>query len=136
MTLEVGAIVSGKVVSITKFGAFIDMDGKTGLVHISEVASGFVKDINDVLKVGDEVKVKVLTINPDGKVSLSIRQAQVQTQVQRNTRNNENRNYDAPKNTAPQSFEEMMKSFTKSSEEKVAEFRRRAEGTHNKKRRS
>ena len=59
----VGDIVEGKVTGIKSFGAFVAInDEKQGLVHISEIAHGFVKDINDVLKVGDEVKVKIMKI--------------------------------------------------------------------------
>jgi len=69
MSIEVGAKVPGKVSGITNFGAFIDLGaGKTGLVHISEVSNGFVKDINEVLKVGDEVTVLVTNIGADGKI--------------------------------------------------------------------
>ncbi|MGX6429450.1 S1 domain-containing RNA-binding protein [Levilactobacillus yonginensis] len=76
MAIEVGAKVSGKVSGITNFGAFVDLgDHKTGLVHISEISDGFVKDIHDVLSVGDEVTVKVLTVGDDGKIGLSIRKA-------------------------------------------------------------
>lgn len=77
MAIEVGTKVAGKVSGITNFGAFIDLgEHKTGLVHISEVSDGFVKDIHDVLTVGDEVTVKVLSIGDDGKIALSIRKAQ------------------------------------------------------------
>ena len=68
MSIEVGAKLQGKVSGITNFGAFIDLGaGKTGLVHISEVSNGYVKDIHDVLSVGDEVTVKVISVNDDGK---------------------------------------------------------------------
>lgn len=74
MAIEVGNKVTGKVTGITKFGAFVDLgEGKNGLVHISEVAEGFVKDINDVLSVGDEVTVLVTNVADDGKIALSIR---------------------------------------------------------------
>lgn len=75
---EVGTIVEGKVTGIKPFGAFVAIDEKKqGLVHISEVAHGFVKDINDVLKVGDEVKVKIMNVEEgSGKISLSIRATQ------------------------------------------------------------
>ncbi len=75
---EVGSIVEGKVTGIKPFGAFVALDEKKqGLVHISEVAHGFVKDINDVLKVGDEVKVKIMNVEEEsGKISLSIRATQ------------------------------------------------------------
>ncbi|WP_203639862.1 S1 domain-containing RNA-binding protein [Levilactobacillus wangkuiensis] len=76
MAIEVGAKVTGKVSGITNFGAFVDLgDHKTGLVHISEISDGYVKDIHDVLSVGDEVTVKVLTVGDDGKIGLSIRKA-------------------------------------------------------------
>jgi len=76
MALEIGAIVEGKVSGITGFGAFIDLpEGKTGLVHISEVARNYVKDIRDHLSVGQVVRVKVLTMEPNGKISLSIKKA-------------------------------------------------------------
>ncbi len=75
---EVGTVVEGKVTGIKPFGAFVAIDEeKQGLVHISEVAHGFVKDINDVLKVGDEVKVKIMNVEEgSGKISLSIRATQ------------------------------------------------------------
>ncbi len=73
--LEVGNIVTGKVTGIQPYGAFVALDEQTqGLVHISEITHGYVKDINEHLKVGDEVKVKVLSIDESaGKVGLSIR---------------------------------------------------------------
>ncbi|MDG5790093.1 S1 domain-containing post-transcriptional regulator GSP13 [Evansella sp. AB-P1] len=75
---EVGSIVEGKVTGIKPFGAFVALDDqKQGLVHISHVAHGFVKEINDHLSVGDEVKVKVLSVDEEsGKISLSIRETQ------------------------------------------------------------
>ena len=79
MNLEVGMIVEGKVTGITKFGAFVDLDGgKTGMVHISEVAPTYVNDIKDYLTEGQTVKVKIITIGDDGKISLSIRKAMPQ----------------------------------------------------------
>lgn len=76
MQIEVGLIYEGKVTGITKFGAFVDIgEGKSGMVHISEVANSYVKDINDVLKLGDNVRVKLVAINPEGKLSFSIKQA-------------------------------------------------------------
>ena len=73
MAVEVGTKVAGKVTGITKFGAFVELgDGKTGLVHISEVSDAYVKDIHDVLHVGEPVTVKVLSIQ-DGKIGLYVR---------------------------------------------------------------
>lgn len=77
MELTVGTIITGKVTSITKFGAFVALpDGKSGLVHISEVAGTFVSDVHDFLTQGQEVPVKVLSISPEGKINLSVKQAQ------------------------------------------------------------
>ncbi len=75
-SLSVGSIVEGVVTGITNFGAFILLpNGETGLVHISEVADSYVKDINEHLQKKDKVKVKILSVNGDGKVGLSIRRA-------------------------------------------------------------
>lgn len=76
MSIEVGSKVQGKVTGITNFGAFVELPGgSTGLVHISEVADNYVKDINEHLKVGDEVEVKVINVEKDGKIGLSIKKA-------------------------------------------------------------
>lgn len=76
MLVEVGKVVEGKVTGIAGFGAFIQLpDGKTGLVHISEVAVEYVKDIKNHLKENQMVKVKVLSVDNDGRVSLSIKKA-------------------------------------------------------------
>lgn len=77
MTLKLGSILEGTVVNITKFGAFIEVEGKTGLVHISEVADTYVKDIREHLKEQDKVKVKVIAVDDSGRLSLSIKQAMV-----------------------------------------------------------
>jgi S1 RNA binding domain protein len=76
MSIEVGSKLQGKVTGITNFGAFVELpEGSTGLVHISEVADNYVKDINDHLKVGDVVEVKVINVEKDGKIGLSIKKA-------------------------------------------------------------
>ena len=75
MKPEIGQIYEGKITSITNFGAFVSLpDGPDGMVHISEVSDRFVKDIHDVCKVGDTVKVKVISIAENGKIALSIKQ--------------------------------------------------------------
>ena len=74
MAVEEGAKVSGKISGITNFGAFVDLDdNQTGLVHISQISNSFVKDIHDVLAVGDEVTAKVVKVAPDGKIALSMK---------------------------------------------------------------
>lgn len=77
MAVEVGSILEGKVTGITDFGAFVDLpDGKSGMVHISEVASTYVNKISDFLEEGQTVKVKVLSVGDNGKISLSIKKAE------------------------------------------------------------
>ncbi|TJY38556.1 RNA-binding protein S1 [Cohnella pontilimi] len=76
MAIEVGTKLEGKVTGITHFGAFVDLaGGVTGLVHISEVADSYVKDIHEHLKINDVVTVKVINVDQNGKIGLSIRQA-------------------------------------------------------------
>lgn len=76
MAIEVGTKLEGKVTGITHFGAFVDLSGGvTGLVHISEIADNYVKDVNDHLKINDVVTVKVINVDKDGKIGLSIKQA-------------------------------------------------------------
>ena len=88
MAVEVGNILEGKVTGITDFGAFVELpDGKSGMVHISEVAPVYVSKISECLQEGQTVKVKVLTINEEnGKISLSIKRAM------ENNNNGNNRN--------------------------------------------
>ncbi len=76
MQAEEGKILSGKITGITKFGAFVELEGgETGLVHISEISLDYVNDINDHVKIGDVVEVKVLPSEKKGKIGLSIKQA-------------------------------------------------------------
>lgn len=147
MSIEVGAKLPGKVSGITNFGAFIDLgNGKTGLVHISEVSDGFVKDIHDVLTVGDEVTVKVTSVGDDGKVGLSIRKAQdkpVEAKREFKPRdNNEHQNTrdrgqrpaakkqftrSQPANSK-QDFDTLMSSFLKDSDDRLSSLKRNTEG--------
>ena len=114
MQIEVGNIVEGKVASITKFGAFIDLPGgSTGMVHISEVAASYVKDISEHLNIGDTVKAKVINITEDGKISLSIKKAIERPQAVRAA---------APK--PKPSFEDMLKKFQQTSEDKMSDLKR------------
>lgn len=76
MAIEIGVKMQGKVTGITNFGAFVELQpGVTGLVHISEIADNYVKSVADHLKVGDEVTVKVINVDKDGKIGLSIKKA-------------------------------------------------------------
>ena len=75
--LEIGMVVPGIVTNLTNFGAFVDIGVKQdGLVHISEIANTYVNDVNEFLKLGDKVKVRVLAVTPDGKINLSIKKAE------------------------------------------------------------
>ncbi|ENH97633.1 hypothetical protein J416_04526 [Gracilibacillus halophilus YIM-C55.5] len=125
MSIEVGSKLQGKVTGITNFGAFIELPGgKTGLVHISEVADNFVKDINEHLTVGDEVTVKVLNVEDDGKIGLSIKKAK-DNPDQGNRRNKGQ----GPKNNRErsESFEQKMNRFLKDSEDRLATLRKHTE---------
>ena len=116
MTLMAGNIVEGTVVNITNFGAFIEVEGKTGLVHISEVADSYVKDIREHLSEQDKVKVKVISIDDNGKISLSIKQAN----VQRKSAKPAEIDWSAPeKKKANGNFEDIMSKFLKDSEERM-----------------
>jgi general stress protein 13 len=92
-TFKVGSIVSGKITGIQPYGAFVALDEDTqGLVHISEITNGYVKDINDYMKVGDVVKVKILSIDEQsGKIGLSIKAAEEFPQDRDETRNRRQR---------------------------------------------
>ena len=76
MGIEVGSILDGKVTGITKFGAFVSLPGnRSGLVHISEIAYSYVNDVHDLLCEGQDVKVKVIGIDDNNRINLSIKQA-------------------------------------------------------------
>jgi S1 RNA binding domain protein len=135
MTIEIGSKVQGKVTGITKFGAFIGLPGNlTGLVHISEVADSYVKDVNDHLKVGDQIEVKVLS-EKDGKISLSIKKAierpegQSSSYSKRPTRQDDrSKDFRSKGNFKPkETFEDKMALFLKSSEENLSTLKRSAE---------
>ena len=80
MPVTVGEVVEGTVTGITNFGAFVQLaKGKTGLVHISEISDDYVEKVSDYLKKNEKVKVKVLSVTKEGKISLSIRQAKPKT---------------------------------------------------------
>jgi S1 RNA binding domain protein len=127
MSIEVGSKLQGKVTGITNFGAFVELpEGSTGLVHISEVADNYVKDINEHLKVGDEVLVKVINVEKDGKIGLSIRKAKEQTTsstTQRPRHNKPNNNNQRPK----ENFEQKMARFLKDSEDRLTSLKRHTE---------
>ena len=140
MDLAVGAIVEGKVTGITKFGAFVALpEGKSGMVHISEVASTFVNDIKDFLQEGQQVKVKIINIDQQGRINLSIKKAQPQEPRQQHERSDRGfaprqprfqrssaprgRVQQAPKDPSTMSFEDKLKAFMSDSESRQADVR-------------
>jgi len=116
MAIEVGSKLQGKVTGITNFGAFVELEeGKTGLVHISEVADSFVKDINDYLKVGDTVVVKVINVGQDGKIGLSIKKAKDKPPRKKSSKEK------------TENFEAKMNRFLKDSEDRLASLKKHTE---------
>ena len=133
MQVEVGAVFEGKVTGITKFGAFVEMpDGKNGMVHISEVASTYVKEISDHVSVGQMVKVKVLSISEDGKVSLSMKKAVEPTaRPARAVSPGRPGGFEwQPSRGDSGSFEDMMSKFKQASDEKMSDLKRSVDGKH------
>ena len=144
MQLVVGEIFEGKVTGITKFGAFVAMpDGRNGLVHISEIANTFVNDINDYVKEGQMVKVKVIGIGENGKVNLSMKQVLAPSQPRPNRprreqqsgesrpqqqrrsapRSDERRSGEVAGPSGNASFEDKLKAFMSDSESRQADVR-------------
>jgi S1 RNA binding domain protein len=123
MTLQTGSILEGTVVNITNFGAFVEVDGKTGLVHISEVSDTYVKNIRDHLKEKDKVKVKVISVDDNGKISLSIKQATPKKKSVRPAEIDWNQDKDKAKQNFG-NFEDRLSKFLKESEEKVQELKK------------
>lgn len=116
MPVQVGSILEGRVIGITNFGAFVELPGGvTGLVHISEIAEVYVKNVSDFLKYDDWVRVKVIAVDQRGKISLSIKQASETFQ-----RRQEQGKWGL-------SFEEKLARFFKESEERQRSIRRNIE---------
>lgn len=126
MQFEIGAIVEGKVTGVKKFGAFVQLsDGTTGLVHVSEVSNEYIQELSDVLSEGQMVKVKVVSISPEGKVALSIKKTQ--EKPARPLRADTGKVWQ-PKAKATAgdgtNFEDMMSHFKTQSEEKISDLKR------------
>ena len=153
MALSVGEVVKGKVTGITNFGAFVETeDGSRGMVHISEVSRSYVEDIKTVLKIGQAVTMKVISVSEDGKIALSIKQLEkpeegkeqgrrpakdgVRKQSRQKDAAKPRRKYEpAPPVTSPGdfewqsssssgSFEDMMSKFKRTSEDKMSDLKR------------
>lgn len=130
MQLEVGSVVEGKVTGITNFGAFVELqDKRVGMVHISEISNTYVKEIRDHIEENQTVKVKVLGIEPNGKINLSIKKAMENSfDGKRNERPNKSvrppKDFNEPAPASePQSFESMLSKFKQTSDEKISSMR-------------
>jgi S1 RNA binding domain protein len=127
MPIEVGSVIEGKVTGIANFGAFIELpEGAVGLVHISQVSEKYVTNINEHLKAGDVVKVKVLGLNNKGKYDLSIKQATKKEfsssmpPIARQKGRGRPKEARHPKG----SFEDKITQFLKQSEEKLLDIKK------------
>ena len=140
MQFNVGDIVEGKITGIKEYGVFADIgEGKSGMVHISEVANTFVNNINEFCKVGDTFKMKILSIMDDGKISLSIKKANPDGEKDNNEKKPREKKARlqpkpqtidssyvwTPQKSESQSFEEMMNRFKATSDEKFSDLKRK-----------
>ena len=139
MELAVGEVYEGKVTGITKFGAFVLLpNGKSGLVHISEVANAFVSDVHDHVQIGQTVKVKVLSVSEEGKINLSIKRVQEAEAPARPTAESRPRRPaaapgaearsrepvpQAQQTSGNQDFEDRLKKFMQESDSRIADNR-------------
>ncbi len=132
MQLTVGDIVEGKVTGITNFGVFVDIgEGKSGMVHISEVAQTYVNQISDFVKQGDVVKAKVLSVSDEGKISLSMKKAEEpkpreKRQPRPQADNKPDMSYVwTAKKSESSNFEDMLSKFKQTSDEKFSDLKRK-----------
>ena len=136
MVIQKGDVMTGKVTGITKFGAFVQLaPGKSGLVYISEIANTFVSNVADFLSVGQEVQVKVIGIDEQGRINLSIKPAP--KPVSHPSKPRPEDMYAAATSDAPvdPDFEDKLKRFMKDSEGKLSDAMRQSERRNSKRRR-
>lgn len=152
MQIEQGSVVKGKVTGLTDFGAFVELEGgKTGMIHISEVSTSYVKDIKEHLQLNQEVTAKVISISPEGKIALSIKKLNADGSGDRSQRRSrpsgdkqgqqgrsrqqssgqrrpsqQGRQVEAvsQETSGNQSFEDMMAKFKQISDEKMTDLKR------------
>ena len=125
MEFAVGAVLEGKVTGITKFGAFVALEGgKSGLVHISEIANSYVSSVEDYLKVGQTVKVRVLNIGEGGKINLSIKRAEEKPSRPMPERRDDRAQSGSPVQAQTNDdFEDRLKRFMQESDSRIADNR-------------
>ena len=121
MHAEAGKKCKGKVVSITKFGAFVRLeDGSNGLIHISQVSTAYVSDVHEYLSVGQEVEATVLSVDERGRIALTLRPPR----QERNVCPVGSQPMLFPRSPVPDGFENMMEHFRSVSDEKMGDLRR------------
>jgi len=122
MSIEIGSRLEGKVTGITNFGAFIELpNGETGLVHISEIADSYVKDVNEFLKVNDLVIVKVINVEKDGKIGLSMKKA-IEKPVNNSPTKEKHQKHS--RKAISETFDDKLSKFLKDSEERLSTLRK------------
>jgi S1 RNA binding domain protein len=125
--LAVGQVIEGTVTGITRFGAFVALpNGQTGLVHISEVADTYVRDIADYVHENETVQVKVLSMDDRGKIALSIRQAKPGSSPTR-PRSGGGGGGGGRRNAPPATFEDKLARFMKDSQDRLTDLKRHTE---------
>ncbi|MCL1828372.1 MAG: S1 RNA-binding domain-containing protein [Oscillospiraceae bacterium] len=123
MQLEIGSVIEGKIAGITKFGAFVTLpEGKSGLVHISEIADTFVNDVREHLCEGQTVKVRILSMGDNGKMNLSIKKAEDRPResLPAAPKNNFRSAKKNPEHAVDASFEDKLKQFMQESDSKIS----------------
>lgn len=125
MAIDIGTVAEGKVTGITRYGAFVTLADQTvGMVHISEISYSYVSDIHDVLSVGQEVRVKVISVDEKGRVGLSIKKAltsgAANGPVPRTGGSVRRQAKPAPQE---QSFEDKLKAFMQTSDSRISDLR-------------
>lgn len=137
MQIEVGSIVEGKITGITKYGAFVALqEGKTGMIHISEVSSEFVREIRDFLTENQQVRVKIINIDENGKIALSLKRARAEEEAKKavppeptaaSAPSSWNSTSKKRPTTSGDPFEDMMSRFKVESDEKISDLRKSLE---------
>ena len=126
MSIEIGSEVEGKVTGITKYGAFVELGpGCVGVVHISQISDTYVSDVNEHLKIGDIVKVKVLGLVKEGKYDLSIKMIGKNVPIRTFAGKKDHK---TKEKHPPGSFEDKITRFLKDSEERLLDLKRNMEG--------
>jgi S1 RNA binding domain protein len=128
MALAAGEVVDGKVVKLVKFGVIVELpEGQSGLVHISEIADAYVRDVADYFEEGDQAKVKILGTDERGRWQLSVKQAEARQPIRPVQT--------GPQQRGPDSFEDRLSAFMKHSEKRLVDLKRNRDAKRKRRRR-